>query len=201
MIQYILFDLGFVLVELDGMPFVNAALSHTEMHRQWISLQSVRDFETGKISEAEFFHQAHQELKLEVSREQFVKRYLTWVRGPYPEAEQLILRLKQNYRVGCLSNTNITHINHLNAMGSFLDHFDDRFYSYEIAAIKPDVKSYQHVLQQIRHAPEQVLFIDDSEDNIAAARQLGIQACQAKGFDAVQNVLKNHLQHFQGTPE
>jgi len=193
MIQYILFDLGFVLVELDGMPFVNETLSHSDMHRQWLSLRSVRDFETGKISEQDFFKQAHQELQLTESQQQFSQRYLQWVRGPYPGADKLLRQLKKNYRVGCLSNTNIAHIKHLNNMGNFLELFDHRFYSYEIAAMKPDIKSYQHVLQQIPYAPEQILFIDDSEDNIHAAQQLGIQACQAKGFDAVKTVLNDKL--------
>ena len=193
MIQYVLFDLGFVLVDLDGMPFVNESLSHTEMHRQWLSLKSVRDFETGKISEQDFFSQAHQELQLDESLQQFVQRYLQWVRGPYPGAEHLLHQLKQNYRIGCLSNTNIAHINHLKRMGNFLELFDDRFYSYEIAAIKPDIKSYQHVLQHLNLSPEAILFIDDSEDNIQAAKNLGIQAFQAKGFAAVETVLKNKL--------
>lgn len=56
-ITHILFDLGGVLVELNGMPFFRAhypSLTDEEIHRKWLSLSSVRQFERGGMPVSSF---------------------------------------------------------------------------------------------------------------------------------------------------
>jgi hypothetical protein len=48
------------------------------------------------------------------------------------------------------------------------------FTSYELGLLKPDTKIYQTLIDKLQTTPEQILFIDDKEKNIAAAQQIGI---------------------------
>jgi len=80
-----------------------------------------------------------------------------------------------------LSNTNPIHVDAYEE-NFFLQHrllpcdlFDYVFYSYEMGLRKPDPAIYQHVLEICQCCPENVLFIDDNKENIAAARLMGIK--------------------------
>ena len=52
--------------------------------------------------------------------------------------------------------------------------FDEQFYSFELGYAKPDVGYFQAIMDRIGVAPHRVLFIDDLEDNVAGAREIGI---------------------------
>jgi putative hydrolase of the HAD superfamily len=56
--------------------------------------------------------------------------------------------------------------------------FDRSFYSYALGYAKPDVRYFQAILTSLPFQPAQVLFIDDLEANVAAARSVGIEAAQ-----------------------
>lgn len=48
------------------------------------------------------------------------------------------------------------------------------FLSYRLHLLKPDVRIYQKVLEQLKAAPDEVVFIDDKPANVEAAKSLGI---------------------------
>lgn len=53
--------------------------------------------------------------------------------------------------------------------------FNDIFPSGAVGFRKPDERFYRHVLEQIGLAPDSVVFVDDSEENVCAARHLGMK--------------------------
>ena len=55
-------------------------------------------------------------------------------------------------------------------------HFDGEFYSCDLGHVKPSHAYFERVLDAIRTPPDQVLFLDDHELNVTAARELGIRA-------------------------
>lgn len=57
----------------------------------------------------------------------------------------------------------------------FLTEFDRRYISGRMGCIKPDAEIYAMVEQDCGLAPETLLFVDDRDDNIAAARARGWQ--------------------------
>ncbi len=194
--ECILFDLGFVLIELNGMPWFkkhHPDLSDQEIHRRWIDLACVYEFETGQIQAAEFFQRAPIELNVDISPSDFEIAFRSWVSGPYPGAEALLRELNKNFKTACLSNTNTCHIEDLEKNSDFLELFSQRFYSYEMNAMKPDPSIYKSALDRLGIQAEAVLFIDDSLDNVNAALDTGIQAYQAKGFEQTLEVLKSNL--------
>ena len=52
--------------------------------------------------------------------------------------------------------------------------------SGHLRMVKPEPEIYHHLLEKIALPPEQCVFIDDSERNIEAARQLGIKSVHFK---------------------
>ncbi len=53
--------------------------------------------------------------------------------------------------------------------------FKEIFSASKLNIIKKDKTAYQLLLTKINLSPEEVVFIDDSQDNIAAAQEAGLQ--------------------------
>ena len=58
----------------------------------------------------------------------------------------------------------------------YRERFDRQFYSCQLGCAKPSRAYFERVLAAIGLVPDRVLFLDDQEDNVAAARDLGIHA-------------------------
>jgi hypothetical protein len=54
-------------------------------------------------------------------------------------------------------------------------YFDGVYYSHLIRLRKPDREIYEYVLADAEILPQETLFIDDLEENVKAAREVGIQ--------------------------
>jgi HAD superfamily hydrolase (TIGR01509 family) len=52
--------------------------------------------------------------------------------------------------------------------------FDDYVLSYEVGVMKPHARIYEVAIEKAAAKAEECLFIDDREENIAAAKGLGI---------------------------
>jgi putative hydrolase of the HAD superfamily len=55
------------------------------------------------------------------------------------------------------------------------DAFDSLFISAELGVAKPDPRIFQHALTQLKVKPEKSIFVDDAEENIEGAQQMGLQ--------------------------
>ena len=184
--EYILFDLGHVLIELRGMPDLRKlfpGLSDRDIHRKWLSSQALQDFETGRIEAEEFAAKAPQQLGLDFSAQDFLDLYEGWLIGAYSESVPLIKKLKYQYRVGCLSNTSRMHMDKLRSTSELLDAFDNCFLSYEVGYMKPSPEIYQCVLDRLAISPDRILFFDDGIDNVEAAQQAGMRAEHVYGIE------------------
>lgn len=93
---------------------------------------------------------------------------------------EALLKLRANYSVYLLSNTNAIHwhwaCEHAFHYKNFCveDYFDEIFLSYEMNLMKPDRRIFSEVLERTEILPGETLFIDDSEANCRAADTLGI---------------------------
>src|SRR6476620_4217373 len=75
------------------------------------------------------------------------------------------------------------------------DLFDESFYSCELGAAKPDAAFFTAVLDSLGAAAPEVLFVDDSEPNVAAARECGLAAEHWRiddGIDTLRGRLGAH---------
>src|SRR5437762_7874862 len=91
-------------------------------------------------------------------------------------SEELVRALKPNYPLILVSNTNEAHFEFIRSRYRIVDYFDHFVLSYEVGSLKPDRKIFEHAITTANCSPDSLFFIDDREENITAATQLGIHA-------------------------
>lgn len=189
---YLLFDLGNVLVELRGLPWLRLhwpGCDDAEIHRRWLNLPLIHDYESGRCTPESFFARMPAALGADLTPAQFQTLFDAWVVGPYDGAEALLAPLRGRYRLGCLSNTNASHMAKLRRESSLLSVFDHCFFSHELGCMKPDPAIYRQVQEKLGLPPAEILFFDDSAANCAAAADLGWQTRCVFGLPAVEAAL------------
>lgn len=200
MIQVLLFDLGNVLVDLGDTDKLNKMLASHDNEKdawlKWLASPSVKAFDTGQISLADFAGSLIEEISgVKASAEQvaqFSHEFTHWPQGLFEGALALVDSVKPHIHRGILSNTNAAHWPRLMQEMKLAGHFDSYFASHHLAAAKPDVLIYQKVLAQLKVKPEHVLFIDDNQINVDAAHSLGIRAHRVKGVIEAKSVLQDY---------
>jgi putative hydrolase of the HAD superfamily len=96
----------------------------------------------------------------------------------------ILKKLRQQYRILLLSNTNSIHTHFYreyfrNMMNfEFTGLFDKVYYSNLLGMRKPDREIFEYVLKDSRLQPHATLFLDDTESNILTADALGLQVFQ-----------------------
>ena len=92
--------------------------------------------------------------------------------------EMLLLArsLRQRCRVGIITDNKQDRIDHLRRFASLDAVFDPIVVSAEIGASKAGTLIFEWALQGLGIAPGESVFIDNSEDNLAAPRRLGMHA-------------------------
>ena len=182
-INLILFDLGGVLFELnpDFMDKISSASSaSTDFWQYWLHSKVVKDFEKGRCSEEDFAHGLISDLNLDMTQDEMVEAFRFWGKGLYAGSLELIEDLKsQGFKVGCLSNSNVSHWPKLMNWG-LEGLFDFEFSSHLVGAVKPDPAIYEAVEQKISIPVEEILFVDDNQVNVdaAVARNWNAELCK-----------------------
>ncbi len=185
-VKNLLFDLGNVLFDLDidrtwqqlahwlGDSSIERAMSETELF--------VR-FEVGKMTETEFFDALRSKSAAPLSIRTLKEAWNAMLLQMPKARLEMLLRLKERYQVGLLSNTNETHIEWIHG---YLDYsygvtdfetryFHHAFYSHDLQLRKPNVAIYETVLAKTGWNAAETLFIDDNAANIEGAKKAGLQ--------------------------
>lgn len=84
---------------------------------------------------------------------------------------------RSGLRIALLSNMPVTLRDALEGC-AWMPAFDQRTFSCDLAITKPSPEIYLHCLGGLGLAPWDVLFLDDREPNVQAARDLGMHALQ-----------------------
>jgi epoxide hydrolase-like predicted phosphatase len=91
---------------------------------------------------------------------------------------EYIRQLRPAYRTALLSNAWPTVRHMIEQEWRFAEAFDVVILSAEVGLVKPDPAIYQLALDQLGVAAEAAVFLDDFRENVAGARQVGLQAIQ-----------------------
>jgi len=86
-------------------------------------------------------------------------------------------------KTGILSN--IGDAMEIGVLGRFpaLAEFSHRTFSHRLGIAKPDAEIYRHAVEGLGVPAAEILFVDDREENILAARAAGMMAVQYLGHD------------------
>lgn len=101
----------------------------------------------------------------------------SWTKADDRMVEVVTELAGQGRSLGLLSNiiTDLVPLFELRH-GEWLRHFAARTYSCRIGVAKPDPRAYQICAEQLGVVPRDVLFFDDNERNVVAARAAGMTA-------------------------
>ena len=157
----------------------------------WLTSPAVRAFETGRIDPDLFADQLIAEMSLQVSRDALLKELAGWPTGTFPGALELLARIPRRYTRATLSNTNALHWPQVMGRMKLEKAFDHHFASHLTGKIKPDEEAFQHVTVALKCEADEVLFLDDNQLNIDAAKKCGIHAVQVRGVPAAESALRD----------
>ncbi|MCA9664733.1 MAG: HAD family phosphatase [Myxococcales bacterium] len=93
---------------------------------------------------------------------------------PNVELIEYFASLRAQHLTGIISNSFIGAREREQARYGFADLCDSLVYSHEVGIAKPDHRIYHISCEQLGVAPADVVFLDDVEENIAAADAVGM---------------------------
>lgn len=205
-IEHIIFDLSEVL--LTGVKDTGIALREKHqleiegpkmdwaLEKHPLLTPLVKEFFHGTVSEDDYVRDVIERYP-QIGNAEWLKEH---IRDNFIEVEgtrDIVIELRKlGYKLSILSNHAKEWIDHCEDKFNFHELFDTRVYSYEVGASKPDPRTYEAVLTQLKTTSEKCLFIDDSEINIAAAHALGFSTILFTTAASLRDELKNVLGNF-----
>jgi putative hydrolase of the HAD superfamily len=182
MIKTLLFDFGDVFINLDKeAPGIEMKkLGIHSFSNEMIEIN--KQYEKGKIDTTQFLEWYYKEFPW-ISKKQLSEAWNSIILF-FPEYKLKFLEDLANskqYQLILLSNTNNLHIKKvienmtLKRYNRFKNCFNAFYLSQEINLRKPDKNIYEFILKTHNIDPHECFFIDDTLENIIAAKKLGIQ--------------------------
>lgn len=191
MVQNIIFDFGNVLFDLDLGAFEREmkqllGKSYTAVKEQLLEERIFELYETGGLDTEEFVRKiaalGDTAAPGACSPEQVMDAWNAIFIGMPRHRFDMLLRLRQQYKVFLLSNINDLHerwiadymIREHGLSGYESLYFDGVYFSHLIRLRKPAPEVFEYVLADAEILPEETMFFDDLPENVEAAKQLGI---------------------------
>jgi glucose-1-phosphatase len=203
-IKHIIFDLGGVLLNIDytltEKAFIDAGVENfAELYSQLQQSSLFDKWEMGRMTREEFISALQQASTVPVTASQITDAWNAMILEYPVRRLQLLQQLRLYYDLFLLSNTNEIHEDAFNDLlmrthgipdiGVF---FDKVYFSHRVGMRKPMKEIFLRVLDDNGLKPAETLFIDDSPQHIAAAKELGIQTIYLqKGMTIEDNIFKS----------
>ena len=172
-VRGIIFDLGDVLFTWS--PNTSTAIS-AGIFRKILSSSTWLEYECGRLKQDACYEQIAQEFSIEAS--QVVEAFAQARESLQPEdtVVTFLKHLRKSALVNVYAMSNVAQEDFA-ALSQKMDWslFDQVFTSGAVGMRKPDPDFFSYVLEEIKLAPEQVIFIDDKQENVLAADRLGIR--------------------------
>lgn len=178
-IRAIISDIGRVIVGVDvsrAMQGLSSGIALTPKEI-WSAIEKdprFPDLQDGRISARDWHLNIVRRLGGNLTYDQFIQ---AWNAALLPETLQpdsLWAGLAKKYRLSLLSNTDPIHVAHMESTFSFFKYFPVRIYSCVVGSSKPNPVIYQEALRATKVKANESVYIDDLEENVAAAQSLGM---------------------------
>lgn len=196
----IIFDLGNVLIEWNKEKILAKIckndLEYNLFNKFVFQSNLWIDLDNGKISLEFLENQLIDEMGHQYQDQihELVWNWFNYV-DLYDEVYELIKQLKKkNFQIYVLSNTSsIFHILLDSVLSKVSSVLDGYVISCEVKMMKPQKEIYLSLVNKYQLDIKDCIFLDDLEENVEAARTLGIKAFQIKERKEISNILKDLL--------
>ncbi|HHG7888859.1 HAD family hydrolase [Streptococcus pneumoniae] len=196
----IIFDLGNVLIEWNKEKILSKIckndLEYNLFNKFVFQSNLWIDLDNGKISLEFLENQLIDEMGHQYQDQihELVWNWFNYV-DLYDEVYELIKQLKKkNFQIYVLSNTSsIFHILLDSVLSKVSSVLDGYVISCEVKMMKPQKEIYLSLVNKYQLDIKDCIFLDDLEENVEAARTLGIKVFQIKERKEISNILKDLL--------
>jgi putative hydrolase of the HAD superfamily len=194
MIQAVVFDWGGVLIEDPAPGLVATTARHLGIPAASMASALDRygaDFQRGRLTEPEFWDRVCHTCSCALpTLPSLWGHAFQAVYRPRPAMFALAIFLRQRgLKTGLLSNTEQAARAYFQTRG--YDMFDACIFSCDQGVIKPEPSIYARVLEGLRVAPEQAVFLDDRQAYVDGALGVGMQALRFESVSACLAGLKD----------
>ena len=182
--NWFIFDLGNTLIKLAYERVLanicrNASVQRDELVEILEDAGGYRDMERGAVTFWDFYEFITDRAGYRGSIREFHTLWGDFFDGPMPGAEDLLERVRKQYRVAFLSNSNEVHAEVIPKQFSMLFRKEDRFiFSHRFKVAKPDPEMFNRALEVLGALPQHTIFVDDLVENVITARGVGMRAYQ-----------------------
>lgn len=191
MVTTIIFDLSEVY--LHGMKGVEKRIEITlgvDVPNKIYVEKEADQFFNGEITEEKFWQKVidrnHWNIDI-ATLKRLIRENMTEIEG----TREIIETLKRNgYILGLLSVHGKEWIKHCEKQFEYHKLFHSVMYSFEVGVSKPELKAFQLMLEKLKVNSTECLLIDDSLNNIEAARKLGMQTLLFEDAEQLRTALK-----------
>ncbi|RFC53554.1 HAD family hydrolase [Brumimicrobium aurantiacum] len=201
-IKNIILDLGGVLLNLNYQLTIDAFTAlgikdFQSLYTQANQTDIFNQIEKGEIKDGDFIKGLMSFLPKNTSTEDVTNAWNAMLLNFPAERLAFLKKLKTNYNVVLLSNTNTIHLDYFHkdlkekhGIESLDDYFDHVYFSCDMGMRKPDSEIFEEVCKKENFTPEETLFIDDSIQHVEGAKAIGINAhlLDVKKTDVIQLV-------------
>ncbi len=202
-LKNIIFDLGGVLINIDykktERAFIKLGFENFEaMFSQFTADAVFEKLETGKLSNEDFYDKLISLNNNNINAAQIKIAWNRIVLDWRAESLNFLETLSPKYNLFLLSNTNAIHhecfSNSLKIETNRVEIdslFTKAYYSHEIHFRKPNADIFEFVAQDASINIAETLFIDDSSNNIDAAKLLGFKTHLLLEGERIENLNYN----------
>jgi len=180
--QAVVFDLGGVLIDWNPRHLYRKMFGGDEEAMERFLSEVCSPEWNARQDEGRPFAEATEELIARYPEQAefiraFFDRWPEMVGGAIERTVEILDELKRaGYKIYALSNWSAETFPHARRRFQFFDRFDFTVISGEIGLVKPNREIFDFLLKKTGKRAEECVFIDDSQANAAAARELGFDA-------------------------
>ncbi|MBI4396308.1 MAG: HAD family phosphatase [Elusimicrobia bacterium] len=189
----IIFDIGNVLLRFSleraarNFDRVEAGAGGKICRYLWASSEGLK-LETGRTTGWNLFRSLRRTLGLKMSYAQFCRGF-NEIFDPVHANMKLLRILSRRYPVALLSNTNPIHWKYIMSKYPALRSARWMCSSHLFGRMKPDPRIYKSLAKKTGTPLNKMIFIDDREENIEAARGLGMKTIHFTGDRGLEESL------------
>ena len=163
----------------------SAQVDEDRFYEFWKIDDAYRAHEKGLLSFEDYTEHLGQLFDISISMQAWTDGWNDIWTEPFHDVLSLLPSVAQRYPLYCFTNTNDTHALHWrHHYPRAISHFEQIYVSSELGQRKPDTVAFQTVCQDIGVATSEVLFLDDTLENVEGASTAGLQAKHVKKPDS-----------------
>lgn len=205
-ISTIIFDFGGIFLNLDHQKTFDAfsillGEEVTKENALAVIGECLHDIEKGTITNEVFLWKIQKLMDGNLDPLDIINAFNAMLLDVRNEVFSFLKDIRKRYKVILLSNTNAIHIDHVvknvlekeNGIMDWESYFDTVYYSHNMGMRKPDHNIYEEVIKREALNPLEVLFIDDTRENVTAAMECGWNAVQHDPNAKIEEKIEQYI--------